>query len=204
MVPSGYAIASLDRGLVICLAGGADVLYPAVSKWGEVWVELASRSSRIVRLPLRGLPFGADQTSIEVEDAEQPAVSHDAKWLAFIREKRGAEVCGPRNSATKRTARRFCAAESMVGRQRVRRPRSSLLSRRSNHLRGRTRQVGGAFCAGSENPACLAGFGLVATNPLSRCFSRRRMVGLQSRRVGQLATLGDEIFDWRKASPDWK
>ena len=52
-------------------------------------MELASTRSRVVRFPLRPLPFTSDRLVVEAEDAEQPVVSLDGKWLAFVREARG-------------------------------------------------------------------------------------------------------------------
>jgi len=89
MVRSGYAIASLDRGSVTDLALGPDTFHLTASEPGDGWVELASTSSRVVRFPLRQLPFTPDRVVVEAEEAEQPVVSLDGKWLAFIREARG-------------------------------------------------------------------------------------------------------------------
>jgi Tol biopolymer transport system component len=71
------------------LALGSDAFHLTASEPGDGWVELASTSSRVVRFPLRQLPFTSDRVVVEAEDAEQPVVSRDGKWLAFIREARG-------------------------------------------------------------------------------------------------------------------
>jgi len=89
MVRSGYTIASLDRGSMTNLALGSDAFHLTASESGDGWVELASASSRVVRFPLRQLPFTPDGVVVEAEEAEQPAVSREGKWLAFIREARG-------------------------------------------------------------------------------------------------------------------
>ena len=89
MVRSGYAIASLDRGSVTNLALDPDAFHLTACESGEAWVELASTSSRVVRFSLRQSPITPDRVVVEAEDAEQPVVSRDGKWLVFIREARG-------------------------------------------------------------------------------------------------------------------
>ena len=107
MARSGYTIASLDQGTVANLASVSDAFHLAASESGETFMELASTISRVVRAPLGELPFesasaqrsshvsanGArdhdERFTVEAEDAEQPLVSRDGKWLAFIRETRG-------------------------------------------------------------------------------------------------------------------
>ena len=88
MVPSGYSVASWNRGSLAHITLGADAFHPAVSGSGAGWVELASTTSRVVRLPLRE-PGPGTGLPAEAEDAEQPAVSPDGKWLLFVREARG-------------------------------------------------------------------------------------------------------------------
>jgi dipeptidyl aminopeptidase/acylaminoacyl peptidase len=85
MVPSGYSVASWNLGSLAHITMGPDAFHPAVSGSGEGWVELASTTSQVVRLPLRGSGPGT-ALAAEVEDAEQPAVSLDGRWLLFIRE----------------------------------------------------------------------------------------------------------------------
>ncbi len=53
-----------------------------------VWVELSGPDSNIVRFSNLNGPR-ASTSQIEVVDGEQPSVSADAKWLAFIRESHG-------------------------------------------------------------------------------------------------------------------
>lgn len=96
MARTKYAIASLDHGRVSELAFPPDAFHLTSSDSGEAWVELASAQSRVVRLKLGQLPWmgreardQVESAGVEAEDAEQPAVSRDGKWLAFIRETRG-------------------------------------------------------------------------------------------------------------------
>jgi len=95
MARSKYAIAALERGRVRNLAFEPDAFHLASSDEGVAWVELSSARSRVVRLKLDELPLtesearGGPEPDLEVEDAEQPTVSRDGKWLAFIRETRG-------------------------------------------------------------------------------------------------------------------
>jgi len=133
MVRSGFAIASLDRGSVTEITLGSDAFHLTASESGEAWVELASISSRVVRSPLRELPFksgptpssppllgmgargGADRFAIEVEDAEQPVVSLDGNWLAFIRETRGRGGLWVKELLRKVNTTRVGAAEWQAG-----------------------------------------------------------------------------------------
>jgi hypothetical protein len=89
MVPWGYTIASAEGGRLARLDLGGDAFSPTA--WGAdvVSAELASRTSQIVSLLPAGAPRGPGRLPAEAEDAEQPTVSADGKWLAFIRESRG-------------------------------------------------------------------------------------------------------------------
>jgi hypothetical protein len=89
MARSGYTIASLEGNSVTNFALGSDAFHLTASESDEAWVELASTSSRVVRSPLREWPFKSYPLTIEAEPAEQPVVSPDGKWLAFMRETRG-------------------------------------------------------------------------------------------------------------------
>ncbi len=84
----GYRLRKLAGNALTQLDFGTDVFHPALAEnvpYG--WVELVSTHSRIVRFPLSGLLPPTNQLPVEVEDAEQPSVSPDGKWLAFIRER---------------------------------------------------------------------------------------------------------------------
>jgi hypothetical protein len=66
---------------------GLDLFHPAVSpSSGMGWVEVAGRRSRVVRFPLGASSIAAAELPTELDDAEQPCVSADAHWLAFLRE----------------------------------------------------------------------------------------------------------------------
>jgi len=69
---------------------GDDSYHPAATAEGDmVWVEVANRhGSRIIRFPA-ALFRSIDDTTVEVEDAEQPVVSPDGGFLAYIREVNG-------------------------------------------------------------------------------------------------------------------
>jgi hypothetical protein len=54
----------------------------------DVWIEAAGPVSNIVRFS-HVKNAGALPSQIEVVDGEQPSISADGKWLAFVREKRG-------------------------------------------------------------------------------------------------------------------
>jgi hypothetical protein len=54
----------------------------------DVWVELAGPVSNIVRFSILTNP-GDSTSQVEVVNGEQPSVSADGKWLAFIRENHG-------------------------------------------------------------------------------------------------------------------
>jgi len=85
----------LDRTGERVFAGapaGTDLFHPALARgaegtWG--WVEVSSRTSRIARFPLGAREIHAGDLPVDVEDGEQPAVSADGRWLAFLREDRG-------------------------------------------------------------------------------------------------------------------
>jgi hypothetical protein len=91
MTDEGYGLARAEGGLVIDPPRGTDLLHPTVSEGAtEGWVEVASRASRIARFPLDARAELATFPT-EIEDGEQPVISSDAKWLAFLREgERGA------------------------------------------------------------------------------------------------------------------
>jgi len=52
-------------------------------------VELAGPVSRIVRIDLDAAPIASEKSPVEVENGQQPVVSPDGRWLAFIREIHG-------------------------------------------------------------------------------------------------------------------
>ncbi|HEV2491868.1 MAG TPA: glycosyltransferase 87 family protein [Terriglobia bacterium] len=91
---NGYVTAGVfphfTQGPLEVLDFGADTFHPALdSTAADEWVEIASTRSRIVRFPSRDSSLVAPATALEVDNAEQPTVSPDGQWLAFIRETQG-------------------------------------------------------------------------------------------------------------------
>lgn len=90
MTRDGFTLRKLEGNAFTQLDFGTDAFHPALAEnvpYG--WVELASTRSRIVRFPLSGPLPPSNQLPVEVEDAEQPVVSPDGRWLAFVREHQG-------------------------------------------------------------------------------------------------------------------
>jgi glycosyl transferase family 87/WD40 repeat protein len=84
----GYVTTRLSQGSLDVLDFGADTFHPALDPTSaDEWVEIASARSHVVRFSSRHPAVLA--TTIEVVDAEQPVVSGDGQWLAFIRETAG-------------------------------------------------------------------------------------------------------------------
>jgi hypothetical protein len=82
MTDEGYGLARAHSGLVMNPPRGLDVLHASVASEGNgLWVEVASRESHVARVPAVHAVW-----PVEAIDAEAPAVSSDAKWLAFLRE----------------------------------------------------------------------------------------------------------------------
>ena len=87
MAPRGYGVDRLARGVKTNFEFGMDTFHSTVGNTAaEVWVELASTRSDIVRFSPESRPL---IMNVEVQNAEQPSVSSDGKWLAFIREQKG-------------------------------------------------------------------------------------------------------------------
>ena len=80
----------LDRtgsDLRIHTTPGTEIFHPAVTEASaDGWLELSSTTSRILRFPLAATELAAASLAIEVDDAEQPTISRDGRWLAFLRE----------------------------------------------------------------------------------------------------------------------
>ncbi len=83
MAPEGYVVEALAAGQAVRLPLPPDAYHPTTAS-GNAWAELSARSSRIVR-------FGATGKiqNTEVADGEQPVVSPEGRWLAFMRETAG-------------------------------------------------------------------------------------------------------------------
>ncbi|MDP8999492.1 MAG: glycosyltransferase 87 family protein [Myxococcota bacterium] len=90
MDTDAYLLDHTGERLLTRAPPGTDFFRPALGPTGEDgWVEIASRTSRIVRFPLEARNISAADLPIEIEDAEEPAVSADGRWLGFLRETRG-------------------------------------------------------------------------------------------------------------------
>src|SRR5207249_3626369 len=86
----GYTLGTLSGKKLSSLATGADLFHPAVIPHSsQALAELAGTTSRIVRIDLDGHRASDETLPVEVEDGEQPAISPDGQWLAFIREVHG-------------------------------------------------------------------------------------------------------------------
>jgi hypothetical protein len=86
----GYTIGTLTGSELSSLPADVDLFHPAVIPHSsEVFAELAGTTSRIVRIDLDEHSASAETLPVEVENGEQPAVSPDGQWIAFIREVHG-------------------------------------------------------------------------------------------------------------------
>jgi len=86
-----YSVHRLHAGAITPFGGGGDWFHPAATADGRRgWAEVASAgSSRIVRFEASADATGSAAVVAQAADAQQPAVSPDGKWLAYIREVRG-------------------------------------------------------------------------------------------------------------------
>jgi hypothetical protein len=85
-----YRIRRLRAGSVTSFGGGGDWFHPAAMPHGNwTWAELAAKEkSQIVRF--ESSPAGSSDNVTQVaDDAEQPVVSDNGQWLAYIRELHG-------------------------------------------------------------------------------------------------------------------
>jgi hypothetical protein len=90
MGDDGYLLDRFPRQLATRAPPGADFFSPTVGPGdGEVWVEIASRTSRVARVPADTAFVSAAELPVEVDDAEQPRLSADGRWLGFLREDHG-------------------------------------------------------------------------------------------------------------------
>jgi hypothetical protein len=86
MQPRKYAVGILTRGVVIHMPISDDTLSIAASPASEVlYAEHAGRTSNVVRF-LPGQPGTPPES---VAEGQEPALSPNGKWLAFIREEQG-------------------------------------------------------------------------------------------------------------------
>jgi hypothetical protein len=86
MTTHGYTIRRLQGGRTMDVDGSDDWFHPATSqKTDLVWAEQSSRAgSRVVQFAF-GNSQSITEVKSEVEDAEDPLVSHDGQFLAFLR-----------------------------------------------------------------------------------------------------------------------
>lgn len=89
MQPHGYAIGVYDHGQSAILPQNGEAFSLAASANGPLYSEVNRRDSEIVRI----LPPIADVAEKGLFDGQEPALSPNGQWIAFIREKQG------RNSA---------------------------------------------------------------------------------------------------------
>jgi hypothetical protein len=89
MIDKGYRAVMASDGSVISISAPGDVLYIASSaRSAYIYFELVDRSSHIVRLP-SGQDSRAQVSSEYFTEGQQPSLSYDGRWLAFVREDRG-------------------------------------------------------------------------------------------------------------------
>jgi Tol biopolymer transport system component len=85
-----YTVGVLSDNKLSTFQTDTDVFHPAfIPGSSEAFVELAGKESKIIRVDLDVPVAIHEQMQIEVENGEQPVVSRDGQWLAFIREIRG-------------------------------------------------------------------------------------------------------------------
>jgi hypothetical protein len=83
-----------ESPLLISAQPGEDLFFPTVTPLQrDGWIELASRGgSRVVRFARDARDLAPAALPVEIDDAEQPVASADARWLAFLRQDRGRGV----------------------------------------------------------------------------------------------------------------
>jgi hypothetical protein len=90
MGSQGSVIDRTTVGLQVQTPHGADLFHPTVTDSSpDGWFELSSSSSKIVRFPRDAVALSVTTLPVEVDEAEQPVISRDGRWLAFLREQRG-------------------------------------------------------------------------------------------------------------------
>lgn len=89
MLGAGYRAVTTSDGSVIPLSATGDILSIAASaQSSNIYFELVDRSSHIVRLASEQ-NLRSDASPEYVTEGQQPSLSYDGRWLAFIREDRG-------------------------------------------------------------------------------------------------------------------
>jgi hypothetical protein len=88
--PRTYSIGILAENKLSSIEAGADLFHPSfIPRSSEAFVELAGPTSRIIRIDLNEQPESDRPFPVEVENAQQPVISPDGRWLLFIREVQG-------------------------------------------------------------------------------------------------------------------
>ncbi len=87
MDDGGSVIDRTGPPLLLHVTPGTELFHPTVTDTSpDGWMELSSTSSKVVRFPLAATELTVAALPVEVDDAEQPEVSRDGRWLAFLRE----------------------------------------------------------------------------------------------------------------------
>jgi hypothetical protein len=91
MDDAGYVLDRTGRGLITAGPPGVDLLHPTVTLDGrQAWLEIAGpERSRVVAFPAGRPPLSFVDLPTAAQDAEQPVVSGDGRWLGFVRRHRG-------------------------------------------------------------------------------------------------------------------
>lgn len=85
-----YSVYRLQVSSITPFGGGGDWFHPAATPdGGRTWAEVASTNSRVVRFEATEKASKGAAIVTEVDEGEQPTVSADGHWLAYIREVRG-------------------------------------------------------------------------------------------------------------------
>ena len=89
MQPRKYELAVLSAGIFRDIPMRGDVLSVAgAGTESGLYSELSDRQSLIVRPPIEGLRAATET----ITEGQEPALSHNGKWLAFIREELGSRT----------------------------------------------------------------------------------------------------------------
>ena len=90
MSDTGYVLDRVGQGLTVTVPAGTDLFYPTGNAGSrDGWFELASVTSKVVRFPSHPDRLSVSELVVEANDAEQPAISTDSRWLGFIRQREG-------------------------------------------------------------------------------------------------------------------
>ena len=124
-VPQGFATNKLEAARLTTFRSGGDWFHPTVAS-GEsrsAWAEVATQGeSRVVRFSDNDSSRYETGMIVEAENAEEPVVSADGNWLAFLRETKGhgslwLQQLSDKGSHTRRAEARQIAASDYDVRQ---------------------------------------------------------------------------------------